>query len=86
MLNHTLLATVDHYNEFTSKLRDLCLNYSFIPVKTRNNLTVEVIFEPANADEGRETDIFRTLDYSYVWYANGKSLTSWDLDLIEIPD
>lgn len=84
MLNLTLLAKPSDFNPFTTVLRDRCLAENAVLVRMRNNEWIEVVFAPADLDDGRDDDSFRTADWSRVWRANGESLTADRFDLIEL--
>jgi hypothetical protein len=82
MLNLTLLATREDYNEFTKRLKSKCLTAGFSLVKMRNGDWVEVVF--SKADEFGNDEHFRTEDIrDHCWYPNGECFSNSSFDLIE---
>jgi len=83
MINHAMLANREHFNEFTSALRVMCLGNSTVgtdhgcDVQLRDGSIRRVYFE-----ETEDGKVFRTNDWDMVWNPDGSSCASHSYDII----
>ncbi len=83
MINHAMLANREHFNEFTSALRVMCLGNSTAgtdhgcDVQLRDGSIRRVYFE-----ETEDGKVFRTNDWDMVWNPDGSSCASHSYDII----
>ncbi len=80
MINQAMFHNKGVLNEFTSLIKEQYeLTKKPILVETRNNTYFKVIYQQ---DLGNDTEpLFRTEDWSLVWYLDGSSCKNNDLDL-----
>jgi len=83
MINYAMLANREHFNEFTSALRVMCLGNSTAgtdhgcDVQLRDGSIRRVYFE-----ETEDGKVFRTNDWDMVWNPDGSSCGSHSYDII----
>ena len=83
MINYAMLANREHFNEFTSALRVMCLGNSTAgtdhgcDVQLRDGSIRRVYFE-----ETEDGKVFRTNDWDMVWNPDGSSCASHSYDII----
>lgn len=85
MINHAMLASREHFNEFTSALKVMCQSNSTVGtdygcnVQLRDGSIRRVVFEEASTGENK---LFRTADWDMVWNPDGSSCASHSYDII----
>lgn len=79
MINQAMFQTRDQFNEFTVSLRALCKQDNGYRVQLRNRDILQVYFEP---ETDQHSAMFRSASWNLVWYPDGSSCTSRDLDIV----
>jgi hypothetical protein len=77
--NTALIANRNQFNKFTYNLALTCKTEGAHLVSLRNGQMIRVCFEQ---DAESDKQMFRTTDWSKVWYADGSSYSSSDFDII----
>jgi len=83
MINERMMQTDDDRTPFHWALRARIKRDGFALVKLRNNTVIDVIYQ-------EQTDMFdegiRTIKPIRYWYHTGKSVTSYEYDIMELLD
>lgn len=83
MKNHALLHDRDCFNEFTNEILDQYdTTKSAVLVETRE-MGCFWVLPSYDDDEFHAPNGFRTVDWEFAWYPDGRSLKNHSLDLIE---
>lgn len=85
MRNENLLIPPNTLNAFTHEVKRRCCNQGSCHVKLRNGYYCDVVYRPANEEDG-EMECFQEINGNGYWNLDGESVTASRFDMIEIND
>ena len=85
MRNEAMFVKQSDLNEFTRKVKEICLKDGKCHVKLRDGSWRDVVYQPHDDEKDCE-ESFRTEEWGMVWNMDGSSITRDDFTMVEVQD